>query len=129
MFLALKEKGLNLVINVRTPEEMAALKKEGFNEEALLDSLRIPYKNIPIGGSSGFTKEAIDNIDSAIKENSGNIMIHCRSAGRATNAWVAWLINYNHIPVDQAVTLGKHMQMRFYLEDLLGYELSFGKKE
>ena len=55
-------------------------------------------------------------------------MIHCRGAGRATNALVAWLINYQHMPVNDAFTLGKKMQMRFYIEDLLGYELTFDKE-
>jgi hypothetical protein len=41
---------------------------------------------------------------------------------------VAWLINYQHVPVDEAIALGKKMELRFYLEDLLGYELSFDKK-
>lgn len=128
IFSALKDNGLNLVINIRTPEEMEVLKKDGFDEETLLDSLSIPYINVPIGGNAGFTKEAIENINSAINANSVNIMIHCRSAGRATNAWVAWLINYQHVPVDEAIALGKKMELRFYLEDLLGYELSFDKK-
>jgi hypothetical protein len=32
-FLKLKGKGLDLVINVRTPEEMEQLKREGFDEK------------------------------------------------------------------------------------------------
>lgn len=128
VFSSLKNIGLGLVINIRTPEEMEAMKITGLDEEQLLDSLNIPYVNVPIGGNAGFTKEAIENINSAINANSGDIMIHCRSAGRATNAWVAWLINYQHVPVDEAIALGKKMELRFYLEDLLGYELFFDKK-
>ena len=129
VFKNLKDKGLDLVINIRTPEEMEALEKEkGFDEASFLDSLGIPYVMASIGGKTGYTVEAIEKINEAILGHNGNIMIHCRSAGRATNAWVAWLINYYKMPVDDAISLGKKMQLHFYIEDLLGYELSFGKK-
>jgi protein tyrosine phosphatase (PTP) superfamily phosphohydrolase (DUF442 family) len=128
IFKGLKEKGLDLVINIRTPEEMKALEKEGFDQASFLDSLEVPYVLAPIGGNAGYTVESIEKINEAILGHKGNIMIHCRSAGRATNAWVAWLINYYKMPVNDAITLGKQMQLRFYIEDLLGYELSFGKK-
>jgi protein tyrosine phosphatase (PTP) superfamily phosphohydrolase (DUF442 family) len=107
---------------------MKALEKEGFDQASFLDSLEVPYVLAPIGGNAGYTVESIEKINEAILGHKGNIMIHCRSAGRATNAWVAWLINYYKMPVNDAITLGKQMQLRFYIEDLLGYELSFGKK-
>ena len=129
MFIALKAQGLDLVINVRTPEEMETLYKEGFDEKAFLDSLGIAYLNVPIGGKYGYSKDVIESINSALELSDGSAMIHCRSAGRATNAWVAWLINYRHLPVNDAILLGKQMQLRFYIEDLLGYELHYNKKE
>ena len=90
--------------------------------------ISLPYVNIPIGGDAGFTKEAIKNINDAIQLHDGNVMIHCRTAGRATNAWMAWLINYYDVPVNDAINLGKQMRFKLYLEDLLGYELSYSKK-
>lgn len=129
MFLALKEKGLDVVINVRTPEEIKELKEGGFDEEVFLDSLGIKYVNLPIGGKAGYSKEVIENINSALTSSKGPAMIHCRSAGRASNAWVAWLINYGRVPVDEAITLGKQVELKFYLEDLLGYDLYYDKKK
>ncbi len=129
MFLALKEEGLDMVINVRTPEEMEELKKGGFDEEVFLDSIGIVYVNLPIGGKAGYSSEVINNINSALASSKGSAMIHCRSAGRATNAWVAWLINYDDIPVNSAISLGKQMQLKFNLEDLLGYELYYDKNK
>ena len=85
----LKNQGLGLIINVRTPEEMEIIKENGFDEEAFSDSLNITYVNIPIGGKAGFTENAIQDINKAIKQHDGNIMIHCRGAGRAPNAWMA----------------------------------------
>ena len=125
---ALKNQDLRLIINVRTPEEMEIIKENGFDEEAFSDSLNIAYVNIPIGGNFGFNQKAINDINDAIQLHDGNVMIHCGGAGRATNAWMAWLINYYDIPIDDAISLGKQMQFRFYLEDLLGYELSFCEK-
>ena len=129
IFIELKEKGLGLVINIRTPEEMEELKKNGFDEPAFLDSLGIKYVNIPMGGAAGYAPEMIKQIDEAINEKQGAAMIHCRSAGRATYAFVAWLINYQNMPVDDAITFGKKMRLRFTVEDLLGYELYYGKRE
>jgi len=125
---ALKGQDIGLIINVRTPEEMETIKENGFDEKALLDSLNIPYVNVPIGGNFGFSQTSIKEINDAIQLHEGTVMIHCRSAGRATNAWMAWLINYYDIPINDAISLGKQMQFRLYLEDLLGYELSFGEK-
>jgi protein tyrosine phosphatase (PTP) superfamily phosphohydrolase (DUF442 family) len=129
IFEKLKNQNLRLVINIRTTEEMDVLKKEGYDEAAFLDSIDIPYVHIPIGGNAGFTSTAIQEIDDAIKKyDQGKVMVHCRSAARATNAWMAWLINYDDIPVNDAIDMGRKMQFSFYLENLLGYELSFGKK-
>ena len=72
----LKNQGLRLIINVRTPEEMAIIKENGFDEEAFSDSLNIPYINIPIGGDAGFTKKAINDINDAIQLHDGNVLIH-----------------------------------------------------
>lgn len=124
----LKDQNIGLIINVRTPEEMNDIKENGFDEEAVADSLHIPYVNIPIGGNYGFTQSSIKEINDAIILHEGTVLIHCRGAGRATNAWMAWLINYYDIPIDDAISLGKQMQFRLYLENLLGYELSFGEK-
>jgi len=128
ILVALIDQGLKLVINVRTPEEMELIKANGFDEERFLDSLGIAYANIPIGGDFGFTKKSIEDINESILMHDGKVMVHCRAAGRATNAWMAWLINYYDTPVDLATTLGKKMQFSLYLEDLLGYELFFDKK-
>ncbi len=128
ILIALQKQNLQLIINIRTAEEIEVIKEKGFDEVAFSDSLNIAYVNIPIGGKAGFTEKAIQDINDAIQRHDGNIMIHCRSAGRASNAWMAWLINYYDLPVDDAIILGKQMQFRLYLEDLLGYELSYSKK-
>lgn len=117
------------MINIRTVEEMEALKKEGFDERVYLDSLGVKYINIPMGGKIGYSPDMILDIDKGIKNADGEVMIHCRSAGRATYAFVAWLINYQNTSVDDAVTIGKKMRLRFTVEDLLGYDLFYGKRE
>lgn len=128
VYIELKKSGLGLVINVRTPQEIEALKMEGFDENEFLASLGISFINIPIGGSAGFTKEAIEKINEAIQRHSGKVMIHCRTSNRATMAWVAWLINYRDMSVNDAFALGRKMQLNLEMEDLLGYELTYEKK-
>ena len=128
IYIALQNRDLNLIINLRTQEEIEIIKEEGFDEIAFLDSLNIPYYNIPMSAESGYDKETIQKINDIILLHKGNIMIHCRTAGRATYVWMAWLINYQELSVNKAITLGKQMRFRFYFEDLLGYELSLEKK-
>jgi protein tyrosine phosphatase (PTP) superfamily phosphohydrolase (DUF442 family) len=83
--------------------------------------------NVPIGVPAGFTPEAVAAINDAITKTRGRVLIHCRTAGRATLAWMAWLIRFDGYTIDQAVDLGKKAQFSFPLEDLLGYNITMEK--
>jgi len=80
-----------LIINLRTQEEIEIIKEEGFDEVTFLDSLNIPYYNISMNAESGYDKETIQKINDIILLHKDDIMIHCRTAGRATYVWMAWL--------------------------------------
>lgn len=121
--------GVTLVINVRTGMEVMAHNIEAYDEEDYVKEIGLEYIQIPIGGNEGFTPAAITGIDQAIKKTSGKVLIHCRTAGRATLAWMAWLINYRNYSIDDAVELGKKAQFSFPLPELLGYPVTIQKAD
>ena len=123
----LLEIGITLIINIRTDPEVMTHNIEGYREEDYAREIGLDYIQIPIGGDAGFPPEAVTRIDQAIQNAGGKVLIHCRSAGRATLAWMAWLVRYRDYTIDKAVELGKKAQFSFPLEDLLGYPVTIKK--
>jgi len=128
IFRELLDLGLKKVICIRTEGEMMELKAEGFDEAHYLDSLGIQYINVPMGGEAGYQPLMIEQINEAIDAQAVGTMIHCRGAGRASMAYVAWLINFQQVPINEAIMLGKQMRLNFAIEELLGYSLFFDKE-
>jgi protein tyrosine phosphatase (PTP) superfamily phosphohydrolase (DUF442 family) len=81
-----------------------------------------------MGGDNGYKADAIDKMGEMINETDGKILIHCRSAGRATYAWMAWLIRYQDYSIDEAVQLGSKARFSVPFFDLLGYPITIQKK-
>lgn len=126
---SLAKAGVTLIINIRTDPEVMTHDKEEYPEEDYIRGIGLEYIQIPIGGDAGYTPEAIGRIDQAIEKTEGMVLIHCRSAMRATLAWMAWLVRYRDYTLDEAVELGKKARFSFPLEDLLGFPVSFQKGE
>ena len=63
-----------------------------------------------------------------MKSVDGKVLIHCRGAGRATYAWMAWLIRYENYSIDEAVQLGSKSRFAVPFFDLLGYPITIQKK-
>jgi uncharacterized protein (TIGR01244 family) len=127
-FKSLKEDGLELVINLRSDAENAKQTQNSFNEEELVKSLGIKYASIPMSGASANCPETVEKIAQAIKSVEGKILIHCASCGRVTNVWMAYLIKHRDFSVDEAIAVGKQLKFKFYLEDLLGEEVTMDLK-
>lgn len=126
-FIELKNNGLTLVINLRTDDEMEEFTSENFNEEEFLRAEGIEYFHLSVGGSDGYNPYVVDQIEGKIKEADGKVMIHCRSAGRATLVWMAWLVRYDHHSVNNVVRIGKLMRYSFPFEEILGREIKMRK--
>lgn len=122
---SLIEAGVKLVINLRTDDEMDHL---SYNESKYLKSKKIKYIHIPMGGDAGYKADAIDKMGKSINKTDGKVLIHCRSAGRATYAWMAWLIRYQDYPIDEAVQMGSKARFAVPFFDLLGYPITIQKK-
>jgi uncharacterized protein (TIGR01244 family) len=117
--------GVILVVNLRTKDEMIHL---SFDEAKHLKSSGVKYIHIPIGGPEDYKPEVIEKMGKKMKSVDGKVLIHCRGAGRATYAWMAWLVNFENYSIDEAVVLGS--KARFYVPffDLLGYPITIEKK-
>lgn len=119
---------VKVVINLRTDGEMEAFTEENFDEAALAGELDMTYLHFPLGGRL-YSPHAVDTLAQALEKYPGRTLIHCRGGGRVNYLWIAYLVNYKGLSVDQAVALGKKMGFYFVLEDLLGYELTMRRKD
>ena len=127
MFHWLAAKGIEIIINLRTDEEMETHSKEHFDEDSLVTNLGMTYLHFPMGGKAGYSTAVVDNFAQALEIYNGKTLIHCKVGGRVSNLWMAYLINHKGLEIDKAIEVGKRMKFRLVLEDLLGYTLSMQK--
>lgn len=123
-FQWLAEQGVTLVINIRTDQEMEKHNKEKFDEIALVKQLGVEYVSIPVGGNVGYRPSHVYKLANVLRSHEGKALIHCTRAGRVSYLWVAYLIKYRGLSVEEAITIGENINFKFLLEDLLGYSLS-----
>ena len=127
MFQWFSKNNVKLVVNLRTIKEMETIKKENFDEVDVINKLSMKYINIQMGGNAKYSPQMVDSLAQAIVENKGKILIHCRSAGRVSYLWAAYLIKYQGLTIDDAINIAKKIKYSFTLEKLLGYPLSVQK--
>lgn len=98
---ALKAAGVKHVVSFRTPEEIQDL---GFDQEALLNDLDIQYSAIPMGGDDyPYTRKQLTALGEILAGDREKILLHCGSGYRASAVAVAWLIENQGMPVDEAL--------------------------
>jgi uncharacterized protein (TIGR01244 family) len=124
----LAAQGVKTIVNLRAPQEMEALKKEGFDEEAVANKLGLKYVSVPLSNWKSFTPEALAKIAEAFEISEGKILYHCASASRTTQAFVPYLVKYQGMSLDEATKVGQAMRWNNMLEELLGADLSYTLK-
>ncbi len=98
---ALKAAGIKHVVSFRTPGEIEKLE---FDQAALLDELGIQYSAIPMGGDDyPYTRTQLTALSEILAGNREKILLHCGSGYRASAVAVAWLIENQRMPVDEAL--------------------------
>ncbi|MFK7888184.1 MAG: hypothetical protein AB8G16_15090 [Gammaproteobacteria bacterium] len=118
-FKALKAAGITKVINFRTPPEMEEL---GFDEPKILQELGIEYINIPMGGDDyGYTSNQISALKDALRPGE-KVLLHCTIGWRASVVTVAYLVQEEGLPLDEAMVHAQHW-WPLQLEKMLGREL------
>ena len=122
---ALKDAGFTKVISFRRPVEMAKL---DFSEPDELAALGIDYHNIPVGGDDfGYTPEQAEALSSAL-EGADKVLLHCAGGWRASVITIAYLVNEQGMPLEEAMT---HAQdwWPLQLEKVLDRKLTIGFAE
>jgi uncharacterized protein (TIGR01244 family) len=119
----IKTEGIQRVISFRTPEEIAELK---FSQATQLAELGIDYVEIPVGGSQyPYSPAQLDQLSEVLKKD-GKVLLHCRSGYRASVITVAYLIEVQGMPIDEAVSHAEGW-WPLELEKVLGEQLSLGR--
>jgi len=99
----LKAKGITVVVNLRTPDEMTRLVR--YDEEALVRELGMKYVYLPMRATTEFpySPEALKTFAETMETADGKVLLHCTIAWRASHLWAAYLIEYRKVPVIDAL--------------------------
>jgi uncharacterized protein (TIGR01244 family) len=100
----MKAKGVTVVVNLRSPEEMKTAVK--FDEPALIQELGMRYVYIPMRGTPEFpySPDAITKFADAVNTANGKVLLHCTIAWRASHLWAAYLIKERGVAPEVALT-------------------------
>ena len=128
-FSKLKDFGITTVINLRTQAEMDNRDSIPFDEKEVVLSLGMDYVHIPLGGPENpYNKEALDKFTKAYEGASGNVLLHCTVAYRASHMWAAYLIKYKKYSPERAIEHAKEINfgelpLEGFLEKKLLYKI------
>ena len=108
----LKAQGVTMVVNLRTPPEMAQI---GFDEAKLVSELGMKYVYIPMRGSAEFpySPAELKTFSEAMASANGKVLLHCTIAWRASHLWGAYLIQQG-VPAEDAL---KHARAINLMDD------------
>ena len=102
--------GVTTVVNVRTPGEMADKAQVPFDEAAEVARLGMEYVTIPIGGPEfPYSPEVVDRFAQVLERRPGPVLLHCRTGGRVSYLWTAYLVRHRGLSLDDALARGRAM--------------------
>lgn len=106
-FAALKEAGLDLVLDIRDPME-----PRGIDQSQLLRDLGIEYVNITVSAGS-LTDETLDRITEVLRGAAArSTLVHCASGNRVGGALIPYLMLDHGFAEEDAVTAAMRMGLR-----------------
>ncbi len=120
--LWLKERGTHTIINLRTENENNEFAEGAFNEEELSREMGFSYINFPVDGLQDYNPEKLKSFSDLLARDE-IILIHCASAVRATNFFMAYLVANQGYTIDEALAVGRQIKFSLPLEKLLGAEI------
>jgi|TARA_B100002003_G_C14156855_1_gene557197 uncharacterized protein (TIGR01244 family) len=116
----LKAEGVTTIINLRTDEEMANRRSTPIDEAKVIADLGLNYIHIPSGGKKHPHSPAIlVSFAEALEESEGKVLLHCNSAKRASHLWVAYLVKYKQMSIQEAMAHGR--AVNFGKQPIEGY--------
>lgn len=97
-FEKIKELGIKRIFNLRSPGEM------DFSwEKTLCSELGLEYREIPIMGQNGFSKEGVEKLNELLAESKDNEFIHCGTANRVAGWSIIYFVRCKGLTFDEAV--------------------------
>ena len=109
----LENRGLTVVVNARTPAEVEDREEVPFDEERFVRDLGMSYISIPLGGEDHpYKPAAVEQLAEVLSSNDGPVLIHCTYGGRAAYLWLAYLVQNEGLPLEQAMARGEAMMLK-----------------
>ena len=109
----LKDLGVTVVVNARTPAEFEDREEVPFDEESVVRDLGMDYVSIPLGGDEHpYEPGAVQRLTEVLASTDGPVLIHCTLGGRAAYLWLAYLVQEEGLPLDQAMARGEAMMLK-----------------
>ena len=106
-FRALKEAGVEVVLDIRDPME-----PRGFDEPALMDELGFEYEVITVSDAH-LTDETLSSITDLMQRSEGRqTLVHCASGNRVGGALIPWLIMNQGMTEEEATMAAMRMGLR-----------------
>ena len=96
---AMAADGLSLVLDLRTEGE-----NRGFDEPAALQSLDVPYLNLPVDGDRLALPETFERFIEAMEKADGPVLVHCASGNRVGAMYYAYLAAAKGVDREEART-------------------------
>jgi protein tyrosine phosphatase (PTP) superfamily phosphohydrolase (DUF442 family) len=123
-----KSQGVTRIVNIRSEAENEAFKEEAYDEETEAVRLGFDYNCVPVKGSSDYTPEKLKEMSLLLNDNE-KVVIHCRSANRVTNFFMAYLVQTRGYTLNEAIEVGEELKFYFPLEDILGRKVKMELKD
>lgn len=106
-FRALKEAGVEVVLDIRDPME-----PRGFDQQALMEELGFEYVNIPVTDGS-LTEQTLESILDVLRRTEGRpTLFHCHSGNRVGGAMTPYLILDKGMTEEEATNAALRMGLR-----------------
>lgn len=117
-FAIAKERGIQVVVNLRTDGEI------DWDEAAVVEQLGLEYEHIPFRAPETLTDEVFDNVRDVMRQaDEKPVMIHCGSANRVGAVWLTHRVLDEDVPLEQATEEAKEVGLRDddYLKKAIDY--------
>jgi protein tyrosine phosphatase (PTP) superfamily phosphohydrolase (DUF442 family) len=119
-FRALKEAGVDVVIDIRDPME-----PRGYDQQALMEELGFDYRVVVVNEGT-LTDDTLDRMTEVMRETEGkDVLVHCASGNRVGGALIPYLIIDQRFTEEDATTAALRMGLRG--AHLLEWGLSYAR--
>ncbi|MXV99929.1 MAG: hypothetical protein F4X59_13080 [Holophagales bacterium] len=104
---AMAADGLSFVLDLRAEGE-----NRGFDEQAALQSLDVPYLNVPVDADRLALPATFERFIEAMDKVDGPVLVHCASGNRVGALYYAYLVAGKGVDREEARTRAKENGLR-----------------